>query len=87
MDFLHGNDIGGSPGWRAGSRAGRLVLPAPDDPAEFAALIVGPFEDASREGPGAVDRLKLLSWHGTGLAMAYKRPEAATFTWPAIKDG
>ena len=33
------------------------------------------------------DRLKLLFWDGTGLVMAYKRLEAATFTWPAIKDG
>ena len=33
------------------------------------------------------DRLKLLYWDGTGLVMAYKRLEDATFTWPAIKDG
>lgn len=33
------------------------------------------------------DRLKLLYWDGTGLVMAYKRLEASTFTWPAIKDG
>ena len=33
------------------------------------------------------DRLKLLYWDGTGLAMAYKRLEETTFTWPAIKDG
>ena len=33
------------------------------------------------------DRLKLLYWDGTGLVMAYKRLETATFTWPAIKDG
>jgi transposase len=33
------------------------------------------------------DRLKLLFWDGTGLLMAYKRLEDATFTWPAIKDG
>ena len=32
------------------------------------------------------DRLKLLYWDGTGLVMAYKRLEDATFTWPAIKD-
>ena len=31
------------------------------------------------------DRLKLLFWDGTGLVMAYKRLEDATFTWPAIK--
>jgi transposase len=34
-----------------------------------------------------VDGLKLLYWDGTGLVMAYKRLEDATFTWPAIKDG
>lgn len=33
------------------------------------------------------DRLKLLYWDGTGLVMAYKRLEEATFTWPAINDG
>jgi len=31
--------------------------------------------------------LKLLFWDGTGLVMAYKRLEEATFTWPAITDG
>ena len=34
-----------------------------------------------------LDRLKLLYWDGTGLVMAYKRLEATSFTWPAIKDG
>ena len=33
------------------------------------------------------DRLKLLYWDGTGLVMAYKRLEATTFIWPAIKNG
>ena len=33
------------------------------------------------------DRLKLLFWDGSGLVMAYKRLEDATFTWPVIKDG
>ena len=32
------------------------------------------------------ERLKILFWDGTGLVMAYKRLEEATFTWPAIKD-
>ncbi|WP_448329169.1 IS66 family insertion sequence element accessory protein TnpB [Sulfitobacter sp. M13] len=32
------------------------------------------------------DRLKLLYWDGTGLVMAYKRLEEATFTWPAMTD-
>jgi transposase len=33
------------------------------------------------------DRLKILFWDGTGLVMAYKRLEEASFTWPAIRDG
>lgn len=33
------------------------------------------------------DRLKLLSWDGTGLVMAYKRREEHSFTWSAVKDG
>ncbi len=34
-----------------------------------------------------LDRLKLLYWDGTGLVMASKRLEDASFTWPDIKDG
>lgn len=37
--------------------------------------------------PRRADRLKLLYWDGSGLVMAYKRLEASTFTWPAIKNG
>ncbi|MFX0542455.1 IS66 family insertion sequence element accessory protein TnpB [Roseovarius sp. S4756] len=33
------------------------------------------------------DRLKILFWDGSGLVMAYKRLEEATFTWPAVRDG
>lgn len=33
--------------WRTLARKGRLVLPAPDDPVEFATLMVGPAEKAS----------------------------------------
>ncbi len=33
------------------------------------------------------DRLKLLCWDSTSLVMAYKRLEAHSFTWPAVKDG
>ncbi|WP_405406458.1 IS66 family insertion sequence element accessory protein TnpB [Paracoccus sp. Ld10] len=33
------------------------------------------------------DRLKILFWDGSGLVMAYKRLEADSFTWPAIRDG
>jgi transposase len=34
-----------------------------------------------------MDRLKILFWDGTGLVMAYKRLEEASFTWPPVKDG
>lgn len=33
------------------------------------------------------DRLKILFWGGSGLVMAYKRLEEATFTWPGVRDG
>lgn len=33
--------------WRTLARTGRLVLPAPEDPVEFAALMVGPLADAA----------------------------------------
>jgi transposase len=46
--------------WRTLARNGRLVLPAPENAAEFASLIVGPFEDALREEPGAVDRPEIV---------------------------
>lgn len=32
--------------WRTLARKGRLVLPAPEDPVEFAALMLGPGDDA-----------------------------------------
>ncbi|SMP00049.1 transposase [Paracoccus laeviglucosivorans] len=34
--------------WRTLARKGRLVLPAPEDPVEFAALMVGPADDGPR---------------------------------------
>ncbi len=37
--------------WRTLARQGRLVLPAPEDPMEFAALLVGPSEDGCRAAP------------------------------------
>jgi transposase len=33
------------------------------------------------------DRLKLLTWDGTGVVLATKWLEAGRFTWPAIQDG
>ena len=33
--------------WRTLARTGRLVLPAPEDPVEFAALMVGPLADGA----------------------------------------
>lgn len=32
------------------------------------------------------DRLKMIWWDGTGLAIAYKRLEQNTFKWSAIRD-
>ncbi|NPD17189.1 transposase [Xinfangfangia sp. D13-10-4-6] len=38
--------------WRTLARKGRLVLPAPEDPTEFAALMLGPADDVpSSVGP------------------------------------
>ncbi len=33
------------------------------------------------------DRLKLLTWDGTGVVLATKWLEAGCFTWPPIQDG
>lgn len=33
------------------------------------------------------DRIKVLLWDGSGLVMAYKLPEDATFAWLKIRDG
>ena len=42
-------------------RKGRLVLPAPEDPVEFAALLLGPAEDAPRADVGAVARPEIVA--------------------------
>lgn len=33
------------------------------------------------------DRLKILTWEGTGLVLIFKRLEEGRFAWPGIKDG
>ena len=33
------------------------------------------------------DRVKLLSWDGTGLVLAVKRLEQGSFRWPSLRDG
>lgn len=42
--------------WRTPARTGRLVLPAPEDPVEFASLIFGSAYDAPLGKTDAVDR-------------------------------
>lgn len=46
--------------WRTLARKGRLVLPAPEDPVEFAALVVGPAEDAPRTDVAHVGRPEIV---------------------------
>jgi transposase len=33
------------------------------------------------------DRLKMLTWDGTGMILATKRLEDGRFTWPPIREG
>jgi transposase len=33
------------------------------------------------------DRIKILTWDGGGLVLAYKRLEQGSFAWPPIRDG
>lgn len=47
--------------WRTLARTGRLVLPAPEDPVEFAALMVGSVEDAPRGGVDALNRPEIVT--------------------------
>ncbi|MBR2573665.1 MAG: transposase [Loktanella sp.] len=46
--------------WRTLARTGRLVLPAPEDPAEFASLIVGPVDEAPLGKTCAGDRPEIV---------------------------
>ncbi|TVS19691.1 MAG: transposase [Gammaproteobacteria bacterium] len=47
--------------WRTLARKGRLVLPAPEDPVEFAALMLGPAEDAPRAEVDGVVRPEIVA--------------------------
>jgi len=47
--------------WRSLARTGRLVLPAPEDPVEFAALMVGPLADAARSKVADLNRPEIVT--------------------------
>ena len=47
--------------WRTLARKGRLVLPAPEDPVEFVALMVGSTEDAPRADVGGEARPEIIA--------------------------
>ena len=47
VTLRHGVPANHLSSWRTLARTGRLVLPAPEDPAEFASLIVGPGDGVS----------------------------------------
>lgn len=47
--------------WRTLARKGRLVLPAPEDPVEFASLLIGPVGDGVRCAVGAVERPEIVA--------------------------
>ena len=47
--------------WRTRARHGRLVLPAPEDPMEFAALVVGSDEDRPRAEHDGKDRPEIVA--------------------------
>ena len=47
--------------WRTLARTGRLVLPAPEDPVEFAALMVGPLADAARSKGADLNRPEIVT--------------------------
>ena len=47
--------------WRTLARKGRLVLPAPEDPVEFASLLIGQVGDGASCVVGAADRPEIVA--------------------------
>lgn len=47
--------------WRTLARKGHLLLPPPEDPVEFAALVVGPGETVPRPNGGAAARPEIVA--------------------------
>ena len=47
--------------WRTLARKGRLVLPAREDPVEFASLMISPVGDGPRCGVGAAERPEIVA--------------------------
>lgn len=47
--------------WRTLARKGRLVLPAPEDPVEFAALMVAPVGEAAGGDASTADRPEIVA--------------------------
>lgn len=57
----HGVSANHISSWRTLARKGRLVLPAPEHPAEFAALMVGSAEDTHTGGLPTTDRPEIIA--------------------------
>ncbi|WP_244888718.1 transposase [Paracoccus halophilus] len=57
----HGLSANHLSSWRTLARKGRLVLPAPEDPMEFAALMVDSPEDAPRADVGGEARPEIIA--------------------------
>ncbi len=56
----HGLSANHVSSWRTLARRGRLVLPAPEDPVEFAALMIGPVGEAPSGNAGAAVRPEII---------------------------